>query len=450
MRAALVRPSVGPPGPWLGGAVGEGRGRPAAWLPAIRAAVVAGIIAGSGLTAPGLADAQTPPVPAPGARLQISLLTMSPGDSPFTAYGHTAIRVRDLDRPRHDLLFDYGTYDATAPNAGWRFMRGDLPYWLSVSTFDAAVIWYGRVFSGITEQVLRLDAAQAADLEARLRANSTPQQREYAYHHFLDNCATRPRDLLDETFGGALRRATADTTTEDTFRTLIDAAMRRDPVPRWVIYGLLNARIDVPISRWRRMFLPSYLRDELQSLRIEQPGGEPLPVVVQRSVLQGEDRPAHQPAPSPWAGLIACALILGLAGAPLLFPAGRLGRIWAGSWLALWGTLAGAYGVVLAIAWAVSPYPETKWNGNVLAYHPLLLLLLPLGVGLAVGSPRALRAARWVLSVAVVGVVSAWLLDLTGVTQQQIWRIGIAAGCALGPPTVWLWRRPRSSLAPAP
>lgn len=411
------------------------------WRGVVARRLWAPLLAATLLAAPSPGAAQVPPPPAPDARLVVSLLTMSPGDTPFTTYGHTAIRVRDLERARYDFLFDYGTYDATAPNAGWRFMRGDLPYWLSVSTFDAAVIWYGRVFSGITEQRLRLDHQQSRQLLAALRANAAPARREYAYHHFMDNCATRPRDLLDEAFDGALRRATLSAPSADTFRTLIDAAMRNDPLPRWVIFGLLNGRIDVPITRWRRMFLPAYLREELQRLQLTSPAGDKVAAVVQSSVLLGEERPADRPVPALWPGLLACMLLAAAGAVPLLLRTRtRFARIWAGAWLALWGLLSGAYGAVLVIAWAVSPYPETKQNGNLLSYHPGLLLLVPLGVALAMGSRKAAVWTRWLVLAFCSAIVIGWLADVAGVTTQQLWRLGLAAGCALGPTTAWLWR----------
>ncbi|MBM4318426.1 MAG: DUF4105 domain-containing protein, partial [Deltaproteobacteria bacterium] len=358
----------------------------------------------------------------------------------FTAFGHTAIRVRALDGPRLDITYDYGTYNASDPDAPLKFMQGKLPYWLSVGPTTDVVSWYGRAFSGITEQVLELQPEQAQMLAARLADNARPEKREYAYHHFRDNCATRPRDLLDEALGGALQRATIQAPSGATYRLLIDRSMSWAPYFRWPVYGLLNGLIDLPISRWEQMFLPAYLRDELQELRVERDGAGPLPVVRARRIIVGEDRPARQPDPTPWVGLVVCLGLAALCATPaLLLRLPRLARVAQGLGLALWGLAAGGYGTLLAVAWAISPYPETKDNGNMLIFHPLLLLLVPAGLLVVAGKRIGRRLGEPLLLVALLGLLLAALLDLSGATPQQLFGFSLA-GASVTIPS-WLGLR---------
>ena len=390
-----------------------------------------------GAPPPGAPDRPAVAAPPPGERprFEISLLTMSPGRELFTAYGHTAIPVRPPTDPRQDWTYDYGTYDASDPDAPLQFMRGKLPYWVSVDRTADVLRWYGRAFSGITEQVLDLEPAQAEALAARLAENALPENREYAYHHFRDNCATKPRDLLDEAFGGALRRATAQAPSGATLRLLIDRSMAWAPYFRWPVYGLLNGRIDEPISRWEAMFLPAFLRDEVEALRVERPGRGQVPVVRERRIVVGEEWPARLPDPSPWAGLVTC-LGLALLSSVLLvlrrrLP--RLARVAQGLWLALWGLAAGGYGTLIAVTWAVSPYPETKWNGNLLLIHPLLLLLVPCGLLLAAGRESGRRWTIRLLLLALPGIAVAVLLDGLGLVTQHLIGFALAAACVALP-----------------
>ncbi|HEY0464142.1 MAG TPA: hypothetical protein VGC79_08040, partial [Polyangiaceae bacterium] len=55
------------------------------------------------LVSPGLNAAE------PGGELSISLLTMGPGEHPFTKFGHSAIWVHDAAVQRDDV-YNYGTF----------------------------------------------------------------------------------------------------------------------------------------------------------------------------------------------------------------------------------------------------------------------------------------------------------------------------------------------------
>ena len=57
--------------------------------------------------------------------LSVSLLTCSPGNDPASAFGHSAIRIKDHSSGR-DLVFNYGTYSFEEPHFLLKFLRGDL------------------------------------------------------------------------------------------------------------------------------------------------------------------------------------------------------------------------------------------------------------------------------------------------------------------------------------
>src|SRR5664279_3689536 len=49
-----------------------------------------------------------------GESLTISLLTMGPGEHPFTKFGHSAIWVHDA-RTNHDEVYNFGTFAFDSP-----------------------------------------------------------------------------------------------------------------------------------------------------------------------------------------------------------------------------------------------------------------------------------------------------------------------------------------------
>ena len=58
----------------------------------------------------------------------------------------------------------------------------------------------------IRAQELNLTAAQVDSLRRFLAWNIQPENAEYAYDYYRDNCSTRIRDALDRVLGGAIRR----------------------------------------------------------------------------------------------------------------------------------------------------------------------------------------------------------------------------------------------------
>ena len=47
-----------------------------------------------------------------GMRLQVSLITCDPGDDAYQMFGHTALRIRDLNNPLYDFAYNYGVFDS--------------------------------------------------------------------------------------------------------------------------------------------------------------------------------------------------------------------------------------------------------------------------------------------------------------------------------------------------
>lgn len=369
------------------------------------------------------AAAPAPPAPAPtpaptGPRVQ--LLTVSRGDGLFTTFGHTVIRIHN-DSDGFDRVYDWGTYDAADPLLGPKFFVGELMYTVDTAQTPVALKMFDRWFGGVVAQDLALTPEQVERLRARVTAALAGPDRAYHYHMFDDNCTTRVRDLLDEVLGGALSQATRGVPADgDTLRTLIEGSLPDVAVVRWAVYGMLNWRIDVPVDRWQRMFLPAWLMAELDLLRIPGPDGTPRPLVTARTVLQGTPATVPLPVPSlaPWIALVVGLFVLGAW--PAAVPRWRGARVGAGAFLALVGLVGGFHGTLQALAWAIAPYAESHANGHLLAVHPLTLALVVLGPLAAAGRPRAGRIVRAGLVLQVAVLLVALGLRGAGVIIQHI------------------------------
>ena len=58
---------------------------------------------------------------------EISVLTVGPGTSLNDAFGHSAFRIKDINKGI-DIVYGYGEYDFNAPNFYLKFAQGKLNY----------------------------------------------------------------------------------------------------------------------------------------------------------------------------------------------------------------------------------------------------------------------------------------------------------------------------------
>ena len=205
--------------------------------------------------------------------LTISLLTCSQGSDISSAFGHSALRVKDIKHGR-DMVFNYGTFSFNEPHFMLNFLRGDLNYFLSVSSFTQFKKSYDRAGRGITEQQLNITPRQAAWLYGFLLENYQPSNRYYLYDFLQDNCATRIRDIFDDSPDFIIIDSLSGMTYREELTRLVGDR-------RWMMFGIdliLGARIDRTITvreteaRWSLPAIPSQnLRPDRADGRISYP-----------------------------------------------------------------------------------------------------------------------------------------------------------------------------------
>ena len=194
-------------------------------------------------------------LPALSPAAKISLITCSPGDELYTAFGHSAIRILDPELGI-DRLYNFGTFDMSVGNFYLRFARGDLLYQLSVDQGDADIEEHGALGQGVTEAQLNLTPEQKQSLFGALETNLAPENRYYRYDFLLDNCSTRVRDAFEKIIGTPVADKTV---TGVTFRQMLDPYLDRIPWTRFGIYLLLGAGVDRLVQPREACFLPANL-----------------------------------------------------------------------------------------------------------------------------------------------------------------------------------------------
>jgi hypothetical protein len=303
---------------------------------------------------------------------RISIVTILPGRKVYSLFGHNALRVFDPGRGI-DIAYNYGTFDFGNPLVfSARFAYGDLNYRLTRQNYERMVAFYpveeGRP---VIEQILDLDARQREEIFQFLEWNAQPENAYYRYDFYYDNCATRIRDVLEETLGERLLVGSPDP--GGTMRQLLDPYL----VERsWLHFGM-DAGQGTPAdaeATWRsELFLPDRLASWAAVARVVgENGARPL-VARTDSIGWTADRVRLRPALN-WPFILLVAVLAFVAWITILdLRSGRQGRAWLD--IPFFGLL-GLTGLLVFFLWFISVHQVTKRNVNLMWALPSNLVLV--------------------------------------------------------------------------
>lgn len=195
-------------------------------------------------------------------KAEISILTCSPGDQLYSLFGHTAIRVNDPSQ-NFDMVFNYGTFDFSTKGFYFKYIKGLLPYYLSISEYPYFYHAYKADKRTIYSQILQLDSISKQQIMDKLIENYKPANRPYLYNFLYDNCTTRARDMINDN-----TTPTIDWNEKDehlSFWNLLDQYLNYAPWCQWGIHTILGQPGDAIATPYQYMFLPDYLMYGLDS-----------------------------------------------------------------------------------------------------------------------------------------------------------------------------------------
>lgn len=361
----------------------------------------------------------------PGAELTIALLTMGPGQHPFTKFGHSAIWVHDASRDR-DEVYNYGTFAFDSPSLLLDSVAGKLPYWLSVQSLAGTLRTYDEQGRSLLASELQLLPTERAALLLALRENARPEHRYYRYDYYRDNCATRVRDVIDRVIGGRIQEQTGQAASMS-YRAHTQRLVADDPVLYVGLDLAIGRQTDAPITFWDEGFLPERLHDLLARTHITRDGRELGLIRAERTLLSGRI-PAPRPNPPQWSARFAWfGVALGAAFAALGVASRTrsAARVALGLGYLIVGSTLGLLGCALGFLTFFSGHTAAASNYNVLLAPPWALALAASSLGVMRGNRRSLRVARWTTSAAL--AESALGLALHALTHnpqsnaQELW-----------------------------
>lgn len=351
---------------------------------------------------------------------KVALVTFGPGRIYWERFGHNALIVDD---PATDerITYNYGVFDFQEQHFLRNFALGHMQYSLVAEPLDADLETYAAEGRSVTVQMLNLTAAQARQLAAFLAWNVQPQNADYRYDYFLNNCSTKVRDALNRALDGVLNGQLARRPASHTYRF---DAVRRVSADFWFALGMdlgLGPKADRPLSLWQESFIPAVLSRALRDVAVRDNNGHTVPLVSDEEVVLRGGLPQEAAAPFEL-GLPFLTAGVGLA-ALLLWLARGTGRRYRASFSVLalaWWLLCGFSGLVLFGLWEFSDHWAAWDNENLLLVDPLCLIL-PLVWR------RAPRIARALITlIAALAVISLIVRALPGMYQDNLAFIALA------------------------
>jgi hypothetical protein len=372
---------------------------------------------------------------APGANLEVSLVTYGPGDTYWERFGHDAIELRDVVSGEA-VTFNYGVFDFDEKGFLLHFAAGRMHYLMDAAPTEVDQKYYMDVGRSVTRQRLAFTPAQASDLRDFLLWNLQPENVRYDYDYYAQNCATRVRDALDKALGGVVKHELESRPGGMTYRQQTARLMSQQAWLMLILDLGLGPYADQPLSAWQESFLPMVLQSEISHVTVTDAQGNPHALVQDEQLLSPnrlDPPPAQAPdlrLPLALAGLIFAVLLIATRRyAPTVFA--LLGSLYL--------VLAGFVGVALLVLWTLTTHHSAWANANLLLFNPLAFLLIA-AVWRARRGAATSRRVDILMVVQLLGILAAILLHLlSGVVQQnQPWLL-FALPCWLA--FAWCLRR---------
>ena len=320
---------------------------------------------------------------APAADVTISLLTVGVGSQIWQLFGHSAIWIHD-NRFGRDTVFNWGAFDLRSPNFIPRFLKGLLFYQMAGDSLRQVLLDARSWNRTVTAQELNLSDAQKDSVLSAIRINARPENVVYRYDYFIDNCATKPRDILNRALSGQLRAGT-DSLNGTTYRSEALRLMQGDRLLALGANIAMGRPSDRPITVWQSMFLPEKLHDWVATRQVRGSSDIPRPLVRNERLLVPAAR-APEPARPPsfaWLWIAGAGIASIFAWLGWASRTGRSARTGAALAFSIWSTTIGLLGVILTFLWTATDHRFAYANENVLLFNPLWLILavtLPMSV----------------------------------------------------------------------
>lgn len=334
-------------------------------------------------------------------KAEISVITCGPYQGElYSAFGHSAIRVYDPVN-QINYAYNYGVFDFDQPNFYLNFARGYLYYKLGVYDYNLFRDYYIYHNRYVHEQFLNLNQEEKQKLFDYLEWNALPENQNYRYDYFYNNCATKVRDVLITVFGDRVHFDGSYVTTDYTIRDLTDLYLHHQP---WGDLGIdicLGLPMDKKADPFEYMFLPDYIESGFDHATIKN-DSTTIPLVKSKvAVYESRNEVIAGGLPHP---LLFFSIIAAITLAISIFDFKRKKLSY---WLdGILFAVSGSIGLLLLLLWVATDHKAAANNFNLLWAMPTHLV----AVFAFIKNPKWLKSYFNVVSTIYSLVLIFWFL----------------------------------------
>lgn len=291
---------------------------------------------------------QNPPLSNQAA---ISIFTCGKGTELYSTFGHTAIRIKDPAN-QLDVVYNYGAFDFRTDNFYLKFVKGDLQYFMNVTSYDEFIYEYQYDGREVIEQTLNLTQAQKQYLFDLLFVNMSSEDKFYTYKFIDQNCTTMVADKINQAVEKPIIQKTD--TKSISYRTVLYPYFEDHFWYKLGINIIFGQKTDEDAEK---LFLPVELLHSLDKATLN---GKPMVLKKQTIVRAIQPEVPFSFFNSIYVVILALALLLISNKRTLLL-----------SYL----FIAGLLGWFLSLVGLYSFHHEVLWNYNALLFNPLFVVL---------------------------------------------------------------------------
>jgi hypothetical protein len=292
---------------------------------------------------------QNPPL---SKNAQVSIITCDTGNESYSLFGHTALRITDIDN-NLDVVYNYGAFDFATPNFVAKFAKGDLQYFAIAHSFSDFIGQYTYEERSVFEQQLNIPATYKQKLFDNLNAVLASEQKYYTYKFIDKNCTSMVVDMLNKTLGSKVIFKKTDT--DKTYRTILYPYFDNSFYQKLGTSIIFGCKVD---TYGTRIFLPLELHKSLEQMQFQNH-----PLSKKSKILL--DFKKETPSSSWWDNMYSFVLLLGFI---VVINKKYIDVVY----LSIMGLL----GLFFSFMGFYSFHHELANNYNILLFSPFLLVLL--------------------------------------------------------------------------
>lgn len=300
------------------------------------------------------------------SRCSVSLLTCTPGHKIYNLFGHTAIEVQDSSL-NVDYVFHYGVFNMYQESFIANFVAGKTDYEIGYKSLSSFTPEYKQRNSIVYQQVINLSQEQCQALIDSLFENYKPENRIYRYNFVLDNCATRPYNIIKHFAGDQLKFEWKEC--HLTYRDIIHEFVGTN---NWTQFGIdlvIGSCADTIITQEATLAFPTYLHQAMKQGKYQNDSSN---IVKQDTILVAKSHKDAIPEKPFWTPLNSLLILLILSIIWTLFSVYYPNYHWILP--SIYFVVIGLTGCIISYLAFISYHPLVQNNYNLLWANPLHLV----------------------------------------------------------------------------